>query len=451
MESIHYNVFVIGSGIAGQTVAKACADQNLTVAIADKREFGGTCANRGCDPKKVLLQFADLVNTSNKLKDKGIAKAPKIKWKDVQKFKRSFTEVIPKATEDNLTSKNITLYHQSPKFKSNNEVVVEGKLITAEYFVIATGLVPRPLTFKGSALLQNSDDILNLKSIPKSALFIGAGYIAMEFAYMLSTLGCKVTILQKDKKALTNFDTFLVEKLVKHLEENGVEFIFEAETISAEKLKKNIKLTYKHKGNTKTIKARVIYNTAGRVPATQLLDLDKANILHDSQGVHVNDYLQSLSHKNVFACGDVSNKSVPLTPLSGLQGYSVARNILKSKSKVFKHPLVPSVVFTNPKIASVGYSEAEAKSRYKAVKVFKGDASNWFNAKKSNTSVYAYKIIVNKRTSEIVGAHLLSDQAHETINSFAIAIENKMTTKAFKSLIFTYPSYSSDLKSMLAE
>ncbi|WP_040279512.1 dihydrolipoyl dehydrogenase family protein [Psychroserpens damuponensis] len=449
MEKTHYDVFIIGSGIAGQTAAKTCAQEGLSVAISDNRAFGGTCAIRGCDPKKVMIQFANVLQHTKQLSTLGIKKLPKIDWDTVQNFKSTFTDKVPKSTEKDLLKLGIDLYHQSPKFISDTEIMVEGKRIVADTFVIATGFVPRTLTFKGAEFLKTSDDILNLKKIPKSATFIGSGYVGMEFAFMLSTLGCNVTILEHGDQALSQFDSFLVNKLVKSLTKNGVNFKFNAETISVEKLKKNHRVTFTHKNKTKTITSRMIFNTSGRVPATALLDLDKAKINADGSGILVNDFLQSTSHKNVYACGDVSSKSLPLTPLSGLQGYIVGHNICFGNAKEFKDPLVPSVVFTHPQMAMVGYSEEEAKKRYKTVRVYKGDASNWYNAKKENAEAYAYKILVNERTNKIVGAHVLSSQANETINVLTTAMNNNMTVDAFKKMIFTYPSQSNDLKSMM--
>ncbi|AQS94830.1 pyridine nucleotide-disulfide oxidoreductase [Polaribacter sp. BM10] len=451
MESKHYDVFVIGSGIAGQTAAKICAKNGLKVAIADKQAFGGTCAIRGCDPKKVMLQFADVLKKTADLKGLGIKKVPEISWKDILKFKDSFVKKVPKETEENLTELGVDLYHQTPKFKSKNEILVEGKLISADKFVISTGLTPRKLNFEGANLLKTSSDFFNLKKLPKSAIFIGAGYVSMEFSYLLATLGCKVTIIDRGEMALSQFEPFLVKKLVDKMQKSGVNFVFEAEIDSVEKLRKNYRVHFKQKDKIKSIKSTVVFNTSGRVPATNLLDLENADIKNDNTGVLVNNYLKSNSNKNVYACGDVSSKSLPLTPLSGLQGYIVGNNILKNNSKKFSNPLVPSVVFTNPNLATVGLTEEKAKEQFSAIKVFKGDASHFYNAKKENADLYAYKIIVNDKTKVIVGAHLLSAEANECINIFSMAIHQKMTTKEFKKLIFTYPSFASDLKSMLKD
>ncbi|OBX24265.1 MULTISPECIES: dihydrolipoyl dehydrogenase family protein [Bizionia] len=449
MKNKHYNVFVIGSGIAGQTAAKICRENNLSVAISDNREFGGTCANRGCDSKKILLQFSQLVYQSNKFQGLGVKKNPKLNWKQVQKFRRSFSNPIPPKTEQNLKDLGMSLYHQSPKFISKNEVEVEGKVVSADYFVIATGNIPRPLDIDGNEFLKVSEDVLDLKKIPKSITFIGSGYIAMEFACMLATLGSQVTILEREKTALANFDQFLVEKLITKLESLGVKFIFNADVTGVKKLKKNLEVSFSIDGEVTTHKSRLVINAAGRVPAIEALDLEKADIEADHDGIVVNDYLQSKSHSKVYACGDVSNKSLALTPLSGLQGYIAGNNIIKENSKTFDVPCIPSTVFTTPNLSSVGYGEEDAKARYKNIKVYQGDASNWFNAKKENEDTYAYTILVNERTDEIVGAHILSSEANESINVFATAIYNKMTVKEFKRMVFTYPSYVIDLKSMM--
>jgi glutathione reductase (NADPH) len=449
MEDKNYDVFVIGSGIAGQTAAEICAKNGLKVAIADNKAYGGTCAIRGCDPKKVMLQFAEITQKAAHLKGLGFTKLPKINWQDILNFKDNFTEAVPKSTEKDLTNLGIDLYHQSPKFLSKNEISVEGKTVYADKFVIATGLIPRTLTFKGAEFLKTSDDFFTLKKLPESVTFIGSGYIGMEFCFLLSALGCKVTMIDRGSSILSQFEASLTAKIRENLANNGVKFIFDATISSIEKGRKKLKLNYKIDNEKHNLKSHVIFNTSGRVPATEALNLENASIKSDKNGIVVNDFLQSISANNVYACGDVSSKSLPLTPLSGLQGYIVGQNILKEKSKKFKNPLVPSIVFTAPNLAMVGYTEEEAKKRYKNIEIYEGDASHWYNAKKENAPFYAYKIIANKRTDEIVGAHLLSNEANETINIFTTAINSKMTVSKFKEMIFTYPSYASDLKSML--
>lgn len=449
MEDNEFDVFVIGSGIAGQTVAKACVAKDLKVAITDNREFGGTCANRGCDPKKILLGAIEAYELSKNLKGKGISKTAKIDWKQLQKFKRNFTVNIPASTEHNLTELGITLFHQSPAFLDENTILVEGKKVVAKKIVIATGLVPRTLTMPGAKHFRESDDFLNLKKLPKKIVFVGGGYIGMEFAHMAARAGAKVTVIDTGKRPLHAFDADLVNELRKYSESLGINFIFEATPKALKKKRKKLTLAYELEGKEHIIEAEAFFNTAGRVPALAGLDLEKGNVQFGDKGVETNTYLQSTSNPNVYACGDVSDKNLPLTPLSGRQGYVVAENIINGNDKKLDVPVIPSVVFTSPNLATVGYTEEEARSRYKNIRVNFEVATDWFNAKRINAPLYAYKVIINDRTGEIVGAHLLGPDAGETINIFTLSINNKMTDRDIKSTIFSYPSWGNDIKSMV--
>ncbi|HET8736626.1 MAG TPA: NAD(P)/FAD-dependent oxidoreductase [Pricia sp.] len=444
-----FDVFVIGSGIAGQTVAEACVGAGMKVAIADRREYGGTCANRGCDPKKVLLGATEVWEKTKNLQGKGLKKMSKIQWKKLQKFKREFTGAVPEKTEENLKKLGIQLYHQSPKFLDKNTLSVEGKTVHAKIIVIASGYEPRPLAFDGSKFLRESDDFLMLKTLPKSMVFLGAGYVGMEFAHMAARGGSKVTVIDRGERPLGPFDADLVKELTEYSKNLGISFIFNADVECVKKGKKNLKLYYTRGGTAEKIKARHIYNTAGRIPSISELDLEKGDVAFDEKGVETNSYLQSKSNPSVYACGDVSDQNPPLTPLSGRQGYVVGENIVNGNKKKLKIPVVPSVVFTLPNVASVGYSEEEAKDRYKNVVVRQNSVADWFNAKRINAPVYAYKIILNERTEELVGAHILGPQAAETINLFTMAINHKMTADAIKRTIFTYPSWAHDVKSMV--
>lgn len=443
------DVFVIGSGSAGQKVAQTCAKGGLKVAIADNREYGGTCGNRGCIPKKILLAPSETYELARNLMGKGISAKPKLDWRTLQKFKREFTQPVPKSTEKELEKLGIEMYHQSPKFLGEQTLSVEGKILRANKIVIATGQIPRNLTFKGAEFLKNSDDFLRLEKLPKSMVFIGGGYIAMEFAHMAARAGSKITIIEHGGNILKVFDRDMVRHLRKVSEDLGIEIIYNGEILQLEKLKKNLRIQYTQDGEKKSLKTGVVFNTAGRVPAINSLDLEKGKVSYSDKGILVNGYLQNTENPNVYACGDVSDHGLPLTPLSGLEGAIVAENILYGNSKKIKTSVIPSAVFTLPNLASVGVSEEEAKSRYKSVTINYKSVPEWYNAKRINTSAYAYKIIINDRTKQVVGAHLLSPHAAETINLFALAINQQMTTEDLKSMIFTFPSWASDIKSMI--
>ncbi len=248
--------------------------------------------------------------------------------------------------------------------------------------------------------------------------------------------GAKVTVLETGERPLNAFDSDLVKELTKYSKKLGIDFVFGAKTTEVKKLSKNFKLKYDINGTSQSLKSRAVFNTAGRVPALSELDLEKVNVTFVDSGIKTNVFLQSKSNPKVYACGDVSDNGLPLTPLSGREGCVVFENILNGNQKKLSFPEIPSGVFTLPNLASVGYSEEEAKSRYKNILVKQASVPNWFNAKRINAPVYSYKIILNERTQEIIGAHILGPEAGETINIFAMAINAKMTADDLQGTIF---------------
>lgn len=444
-----FDVFVIGSGIAGQTVAKECADSGLKVAITDHREFGGTCANRGCDPKKVLLGFTEIIKSCELLQGNGISKIPEYDWDAMMRFKESFTKAIPYNTEKDLVNRGITLYHQSPEFLDTGELSVEGKTMITKNIVIATGLMPRTLSFEGATLLSNSDDFLNLSKLPKSIVFIGAGYIGMEFAFIAARLGTQVTIIDRGARPLKNFDQDMVLYLMEEMSKLKITFIGNAEIDSVKALRKNKRVCFKVSGQEKSVKARLIFNTTGRVPSVANLALHKAKVSYDNTGIKVNEYLQSVSNQKVYACGDIAAHALPLTPFSGVQGAIVAQNILHGNKKKVQNHVTPTTVFTLPNLASVGVSENAAKKECKSLEIIKKDGAEWYNAKRVNEKIYASKVLIDLDNDLIIGAHLVGPEAGEVINLFTLAIQNKIKVSEIKNTIFAYPTWSADIKNML--
>src|SRR5690554_1792514 len=445
-----YDVFVIGSGTAGKTVAYDCVSEGMTVAIADNREFGGTCANRGCDPKKVLVGITEAFQLAKNLEGKGIVEAPKIDWTSLQKYKATFTAAVPAATERDLKEAGIDMYHQSPKFLDENTLSVEGKTVKAKKIVIATGLKPFELKISGREHLRVSDDFLEMEELPESIVLVGAGYIGMEFAHIAVRCGAKVTVIEAGNRPLDGFEEDIVSHLTGASKKLGIEFIFNAIVSEIEKLQKNYRVSFQTNDKTESIIARMVFNTAGRVPSIDDLDLANGNVTFEKSGISVNEYLQNPTNPSVYACGDVSaSGSLPLTPTSSQEARIVSLNIRNGNKTKMNFPPVPSVVFTIPKMATIGLTEEEAKKQgYDYVVEYKS-VPKWFNAKRINEDVYAYKTIVDKKRNIILGAHIISSEAGEMINLFVLAMCGKLTTEQLKAMIFAYPTWGNDIKGMV--
>ncbi|WP_203294779.1 dihydrolipoyl dehydrogenase family protein [Luteirhabdus pelagi] len=445
-----FDVFVIGTGTAGKSVAYDCAAEGMRVAIADNREFGGTCANRGCDPKKVLVGVTEAWQRAQELKGKGISEIPEINWEELQAFKNTFTEAVPAATERDLKEAGIEMYHQSPQFLDENTLSVEGKTVKAKKIVIATGQKPMELPILGREYLKVSDDFLDLEELPKSIVFVGAGYIGMEFAHIAARCGAKVTVVEADDRPLAPFDHDVVSHLTEASEALGIDFHFNAKVSAVEKLQKNYRVSFEKDGKTETVDAAIVFNTAGRVPSIDMLDLEKGNVAFEKAGVSVNEYLQNTTNPSVYACGDVSaSGSLPLTPTSSQEARIVSQNIRKGNKNKMNFPPVPSVVFTLPQLASIGLTEDEARRKGYHFTIEYKSVPDWYNAKRINEKTYAYKTLVEKETNLILGAHIISSQAGEMINLFVLAMCGKLECQHLKAMIFAYPTWGNDIKGMV--
>ncbi|WP_271855236.1 dihydrolipoyl dehydrogenase family protein [Patiriisocius marinus] len=450
MKIKHYDVFVIGTGTAGKTVAKDCAAAGLNVAIADNREYGGTCPNRGCDPKKVLVGATEVVQMASNLKGKGITSVPEISWKDLQHFKENFTVAIPAATEKELDKLGIVMYHQSPKFIDEKTLSVEGKTVTADKIVIATGMKPLELKIAGREHLLKSEDFLHQPELPDEIVFIGGGYIGMEFAHIAARCGSKVTIVERGSRPLKPFEKDIVEHLTEVSKDLGITFIFNADVTEVELLRTNYRVLYKNNGKIESVKAKAVFNTTGRIPAIAELELEKGNVAFEKEGVSVNRYLQNTTNPNIYACGDVSaSGTLPLTPVSSYESKLVAKNIIKGNEEKLDCPPIPSVVFTIPQLAAIGLTEKEARQQDYSIKVEYKSVPNWFNAKRLNEDVYAYKTIVDTDRNLILGAHIIGGNAGEMVNLFVLAMCGKLTTDQLKEMVFAYPTWSKDIKGMV--
>ena len=445
-----YGVFVIGSGMAGMTIANKCASSGLKVGITDELPYGGTCALRGCDPKKVIIGVTEVRDFAMRLKGKGIDTVPDVNWQDIMAFKQSFVDAMPPKIEKGYKHGGIDTYHTSAKFLSKNTLQVGTDTIEADKIVIATGAKPRVLDFEGGDLALSSTDFLNLKDLPRSLLFIGGGYIALEFAHIAARSGADVTIVHRGKRPLENFERDIVEHLINATKELGIKLVLETEVSKIRKGDNHFLVTGTSKGKEVTFETEAVFNSAGRPPAIFDLDLDRAGISFSKKGVTVNPYLQSTSNPNVYAAGDAANsKGLPLTPVAVMEGHIVASNIINGNTKKVDYPPMPSVVFTLPTLAAVGLTEAEARAQKIEYQVNYNKVGNWFNAERLNIREYAFKTIIDKEDRTILGAHLIGPNAEETINLFAMAIKTKMKINELRTMIFTYPTMSSDIPHML--
>src|SRR6478672_10679823 len=450
LDKKEFDLIVIGTGVAATTAAYKCKSAGWSVAIIDSRPFGGTCALRGCDPKKVLVGAADIVESVTRMKNKGISNEIKcdserdslikINWKELMNFKRTFTEPVPKNREDSFHKAGITSFHGIAQFTASNSIkIIENnnhngddnnndivhnqnkfynkkkdnhgygggdreKIIEGKFILISTGSTPIPLKIQGKEHLITSDQFLDLDNLPSKIVFVGGGYISFEFAHIAARAGSQVTILHRSEKPLGNFDSNLVNVLLQKSQDIGIDIKLNAPVNKIEKVTEYsegflIYFSNNYKdGKIDTIKADLVVHGAGRVPNLSNLNLDVGNIKYDSRkGVSVNEYLQSISNSSVYSAGDVSDtQGLPLTPVASYEAEIVASNLLQGNHLKPNYKGIPSVVFTIPPLSSVGMLEEEAKEKGLIYKVTHQNSSNWYSSKRINEKFSAFKILIEE-------------------------------------------------------
>jgi glutathione reductase (NADPH) len=445
-----FDVFIIGTGVAGTIIANKCAQNGLKTGIVDNRDYGGTCGLHGCVPKKILVGATEAVASSRNLEGKGISKAPSIKWKELIDFKNSFTDPIPKNKEKNFKKNGISTYHGNPKFVAENQLKIDDEIIEAKKIVIATGAIPRVLGIPGEEHALSSDDFLEMEKLPKSILFIGGAYIAFEFAHIAARSGAKVTILDMASTSLPHFDKEIVEHLVDATKELGIELVMNTKVAEIKKNGDSFIVVGDNDGKKNEFKSDTVFNTSGRVPAIHNLDLDKANVRYSDNGIEVSNFMQSISNSHVYAAGDnTATDGLPLTPFATMEGHIVAANILVGNKKKPDYGVRPTVVYTLPALAMVGMTEEQAQKKKLEITVNYASVPNWYAAKHLGEKTYAFKVIIDKKNDLILGAHIIGPNAEETINVFAVAMQAGMQAKDLKTIPFTFPSASSDIVKMV--
>ena len=443
-----YDLVVIGSGVAGGTIAIKCRNAGLSVALADTGPLGGTCALKGCNPKKVLVHASEVVARFTDMKGKGIVGQVKIDWPELMRFKRTFTEKIPKSNEKYYREIGVDLYMGKASFSDEKTIRVGDELIEGKYIVVATGARPRELNIPGEDLLCNSECFLELNRLPKEVIFVGGGYIAFEFAHIAARAGAKVTVLQRGNQTLNKFDPDIIHLLMKASEEIGIEVKMNQNVEKIEKFGKKLKVyTGKEEGNEYT--ADLIVHSAGRVPNLEGLNLEAGNISRDRRGILVDEFLRSQSNPSVYVSGDVNTYGIPLTPVADMEARLITAQIVKKQMEKVNYQVVPSVLFTIPSVASVGLHEEEALKRGIDFEKQFNDTSNWTASRRLGLKYSASKILIDKSNHQILGAHLMGHHAEEVINLFSLAMRHQLTVEQIQITIYGYPTFSYDIHSLL--
>ncbi|MBO1307055.1 NAD(P)/FAD-dependent oxidoreductase [Enterococcus sp. 669A] len=435
-----YDAIVIGGGPGGTAAAYSLKEQGKTVAVIEADLWGGTCPNRGCDPKKILMSAVEAKARVEKLNGKGFEASPEIHWEELMAFKRTYTDSIPSGTKSGIEEAEIDAYDGQAEFVDAHTIEVADERLEAKQFLIATGQRPSLLPVDGQEYLQTSTDFLNLAKLPERITFIGAGYIAFELATIANAAGAEVHVIQHNDQPLKGFDKELAMDLTKHLEEKGITFHFNVDVDKVEAIDPGYRLT----AENFELETDMVVVAAGRVPNIEALKLDNAQLEYTKKGITVDDHLRT-SQEHIFACGDVLDKSHPkLTPVSGFEASYVVK-AMNGETEPIHYPLIPSVVFGDQRLARIGLSEKELSENSEKYHSETMDLGSWFTYFRVNDKGAKIKFVYDEE-DRIVAITCLNEMADELINYFNLILEKQMTHEEIADYVFAYPTPASDLE-----
>mgnify|MGYP001024799984 FL=1 len=437
------DVLIIGAGPAGTAAAYGLKAKGKTVAIVEADLWGGTCPNRGCDPKKLLMRGVEVKTEAKRMQGNGVQGQVAIDWPELMAFKRSYTDRVPESTKQGLLAEGITTYYGQAAFRDTHTVVVDAEEIQAEKIIIATGQRPAVLPIVGKEHLQSSTDFLSFEKMPATIAFIGAGYITFELAMIAQAAGAEVHVIHHNEQPLKGFDAELTAEMVRSMQDQGVSFHFNQNTQRITKEQNH----YTIQTQALSLTVEAVIGATGRRPNSDQLQLEKAGVETSKQGIVVNEFLQT-SQRHIYAIGDVLAKKQPkLTPVASFEAAYLVEHIDDQKTPI-RYPLIPTLVFGAEKLARVGISEQEIADNASEYHSEVMDLSSWYTYRRINDQDAKIKLVYDT-SDTIVAVTIVSALADELINHFVFVLENQLSKEALAQMIFAYPTPASDLSYFL--
>ncbi len=450
MSTENFDVVILGGGNAGIGVTGPVRRAGMSVAMIESHDLGGTCPNRGCTPKKVLVAAGHALHEIERAHVHHIEVGkPRLDWPRLIDREKDLIKDIPENLARAMARRQVEVIKGSAVFAGPNTVRVGGRELMADHIVIATGSKPRPLPIPGAEHMITSDEMLSERTLPDSVIFIGGGVISLEFGHVYARAGAEVTILEALPQLLPAMDADAVARLKTECERIGIRVMTKVSVQRIDPVKDRLRVIFTHDGNEHAAEADRVVNGAGRVANIDMLDLAAGNVDHAKGRVAVDPHLRSTSNPRVYVCGDALPISPQLSPVATYEGDIVGRNIVEGPKHTPDYDSVPTSVYTVPALAAVGLTEAAAKQKGFAIKVQTSDMLEWFSARTYAETVAWSKIIVDEATDRILGAHFVGHAGQELVNIFGLAMRFGITGSQIKDYVYAYPTFSSDIKHML--
>ncbi|XP_053156325.1 glutathione reductase, mitochondrial [Hemicordylus capensis] len=455
-----FDYLVLGGGSGGLASARRAAELGARVAVVEKGRLGGTCVNVGCVPKKVMWNTAVHSEFIHDHKDYGF-EVPNVKfsWRVIKEKRDAYVKRLNEIYQNNLNKARIETIHGHATFTSDDPptIEVDGKKYTAPHILIATGgqpLIPSESDIPGASLGITSDGFFELEELPKRSVVVGAGYIAVEIAGILSTLGSKTSLLIRYDEVLRNFDSMISSNCTWELEHHGVEVWKYSLVKSITKSPSGqlaVTVTSSPPSQKPTINTiedvDCLLWAIGREPNTEQLNLDKLDLKVDARGHIIVDEFQNTNRKGIYAVGDVCGKAL-LTPVAIAAGRKLAHRLFEGKEESkLDYTNIPTVVFSHPPIGTVGLTEAEAKEIYggENVKIYMTEFIPLYHSVTTRKTKCLMKLVCATEQEKVVGLHMQGLGCDEMLQGFAVAVKMGATKADFDQTVAIHPTSAEEL------
>lgn len=437
MSQYDYDLFVIGGGSGGVRVARMAANLEVTVALAEERYLGGTCVNVGCVPKKLFVYASQFQEQFDAAAGFGWNLASStFNWTRLIANKNKEIERLQGVYQQLLQKSGVRIMTGRAQVLDAHTVAIEGKEYSSERILIATGGWPSVPDIPGKQYTVTSNEMFFLEHLPERIMIIGGGYISVEFAGILQGLGVNTTVCCRGDKLLRGFDEDVRDFLVHEMTRKGINILFNTEIAAVESQGDSfaVQLTDGSKLSTD-----LVMFATGRTPNSTGFGLETLGVEMDKEhAIIVNSDYQT-NVPSIYALGDVTNR-VKLTPVAIAEGMAWVNNLYGKQPASVDYDNIPTAVFCQPSIGSVGLTEAQARKKYPDIDIYKTSFTAMKNSFSDNKEKTLIKLIVVRSTDRVVGIHMVGSDAPETIQGMAIAIRAGATKAIFDSTLGVHPT-----------
>jgi glutathione reductase (NADPH) len=447
MSGFDYDLFVIGAGSGGVRAARIAARHGAKVAVAEEYRVGGTCVIRGCVPKKLFVyaskfaeEFEDALGfgwTTDKVS---------FDWSTLIENKDKEIDRLNKAYIRNLEGAGAELILERATVEEPNTVrLASGRKVTARYILVATGATPFvPRHLPGHEFAITSNEAFHLERLPARIVIVGGGYIAVEFAGIFSGLGVETVLVYRGEQILRGFDDDIRNHLAAEMAKKGVELRTQADVAAIERSGTGVRVTL---NDGASFGAGQIMFATGRIPNVMDLGLDKVGVdLTPHYAVKVDDYSRS-SVPSIYAVGDVTNR-VNLTPVAIREGHAFADTVFGGKDVKVDHAMIPTAVFSQPEIGTVGLTEAQAREQVRTVDIFKSSFRPMKHTLSGRDERMLMKLVVDGETDRVLGCHICGPDAGEMAQLLGISLRLGAKKSDFDATMAVHPTAAEELVTM---